>query len=231
MRRRTSSGFASGVSLAGIEDSDSDPDEDRAHMLVGRFMSHWSLLEFSLNEAVWTLLGVDHIAPAVALGVNMTMREKINFVRTCLNHDLEQQPELPKTAAKVMDRIGDRNGDRNIVAHNGFDAHPKGVAFKLIKAKGRLSAPVIVWTVADFEQKSLDMMNLSDALRSLADEAVKHRTPHPLPLGEQPLPQPPTQETGPRGFWDFLLPQHPEDPDFPPTTGETDPQNDPSRQG
>lgn len=198
--------------MADIEGSDSGESQDRAHLLIGRFMDDWSDLEFALNWAVWRLLEMNHLVIASALTVNMGVRDKINLVGTCLNFGLRNAPDLQREAAKLMEKIGDRAGDRNIAAHTSFTSHPRGVEFRQIKAKGRFDAPSLVWTEDDFDQKAIAMADLAERLAPLTTEALKHRTPMPIDFdGPQESPKP-REEARALGFWDFLLNPHLEDP-------------------
>ena len=153
----------------------SDEDFRRAFALVGKFMFTWAHVEGILNESVGKLMGIDDGVSETILTANMTVREKLNVIRTSLLLGLDNASDEWRKTSKLMDALGDRNGDRNIVAHNQFGPRPDGVTFFMVKAKGEFAIPDLVWTTRDFEERGEKMRTLALQLLGVVDTEVAAR--------------------------------------------------------
>lgn len=201
---------------------------ERAFQLIGAFMSDWSELESHLNDAVAALLEIDDLVLATALAVNMGCRDKLNLVRTLLDLEFTSDSERGKAAHKLLNKIGDRNGDRNLVAHTPFISKPNGVLFHVVKAKGKLAIPNVLWTADDFTAKRWEMFALGRELKATVALALETRKSDSPPNALSLVPTGGTHE--PRSLG--LQMTRPQDvPDSPPATPETEPQSCPDREG
>lgn len=138
-------------------------------------MSSWASLEFQLNNAVERFLGLKGIHGAI-LSHNIQIRDKQNIIRTFFDLYCGNDKAWMKSACKVMERIGSCNSDRNTVAHTPFVPRDNGsVEFLVVKAKGRLDIPTVIWSQDAFDAKEAEMEDLSRELDGLMDECIKRR--------------------------------------------------------
>lgn len=151
-----------------------DPEWARAYGLVGEFMCSWAVLEHRLNEAIQKLTGVT-LLNGYAVTANMGVRDKIHTVKTLLHLYSGLDEEETAANTKLLEKIAARSADRNLVAHTGFAPHQKGVAFSVIKAKGRFDFPETVWAPADFKRRNTEMALLGSKLKAAVAETAKRR--------------------------------------------------------
>jgi hypothetical protein len=130
---------------------------------------------FSLMTPWNALVGVKGLTAAV-LTHNLQVRDKQNIIRTFFDLYGAADPEWVKAATKAMDRLGKCNNDRNIVAHTAFAPKPNGdVEFFIVKAKGRLQLPEVIWTQADFDAKETEMEAVRARLEELVEDCLKRK--------------------------------------------------------
>lgn len=211
-----------------MADKGSTPEQfARAFRLIGEFMYHWAALERALNSGVAQLLQIDSALDQAILTTNMSVREKLNVLRTrlILSHT-KDGPEW-KRLNKLIDRIGDRNDDRNIVAHTSFAPHPKGVLFYQIKAKGQFSIPDLVWSESEFDVRMEKMSALKEQLSEAVATARRRRDAKRPRNALGGLMGSPMTGTGGQGLLGYLENLPPTDPDSAQTNPETSPQSDP----
>lgn len=140
---------------------------DKACLLVGRFMYHFALLEGAVNSGIEKLLGLKSLEGSIATS-NMQFRAKIHILKSVV--DLKGgRPEW----LKDLEAIADLSATRNTIAHTRFGPDSGGVRFLTIKAKGKLSFPITVYSDADF----LSFCNTSRHLRTKMDAITEGLSP------------------------------------------------------
>ena len=127
-----------------------DPDT-RCVALVGEFLRRWSKLEVALHEAIAKAMSLDETMRLV-LCANISLRDKINLLRTLVNLSTVSTNEKSKFS-KELNNLSNDSADRNMMAHDNFgpDETGLGVQFFQVKAKGAFSLPKVVWTIGDFQ--------------------------------------------------------------------------------
>lgn len=193
---------------------------EHAYMLVGRFMSHWSILEGSVNEGVGKLLGMDTLEATIATA-NMQLRSKVHILKAVVDLKCGSTP-WGKAAIKDIERVATLADTwRNIVAHVGFVPHDDGVKFLAVKARGKLAFPETIRNGTEFLIVSGEITQLAARIdeivvtlttkkrgKTLGDLLVEYanaETPQPetenflgrLLLGSQGS-HPPTNEVSPQ---------------------------------
>jgi hypothetical protein len=143
-----------------------DPDT-RAIALVGRFLQLWAIMEAGIDQAIATGLNVTQIVQHV-LGKNMDFADKI-FVLRCLcsiSYLLDDEKAHIET---LLNRIHGFYMNRNIVAHDMFfrSSMTDGVGFLAMRARGKISSPDIDWSVAQFEELFLSLLDFTSDLQEL----------------------------------------------------------------
>lgn len=199
----------------------------RTFHLVGEFMFNWAHLESMLNRSVGKILHIDSVLNQVMLTANMSVREKLNVLRTALLLPVVKDSDEWKALNKLVDRIGDRNDDRNVVAHTSFGPHSKGVTFYPIKAKREFAVPDLVWTTKEFAEKGEDMTLLTAELSvAVAQNVNRRRRPLNALSGFAPM-------TGTRGLGLLGLPLTPllDETRSEEASPETSPQSDQGTEG
>ncbi|HXP72674.1 MAG TPA: hypothetical protein VN823_00875 [Stellaceae bacterium] len=156
-----------------------DPDT-RCLALVGMFLQRWAIMEGTIRELLATMLNLDIVSVAT-ISSNMQLRDKIHTVRTLLDSYTVLTPSEKETYDDMCKDILEAAGKRNMLAHDLF--YPAddgdGVAFFVIKAKGKFGVPTTVWTIAQFEIefKQVDHFTESlEALTSLIEQRKPSRT-------------------------------------------------------
>jgi len=178
-----------------------------AYQLVGEFMFHWAYLETRINNAINSILEIDG-GDALILTANITVRDKIHILQTMAHFYLG--PEAVADANALFKQIGTASGNRNLVAHNVFLPHKKGIEFQVVKAKGKLSFPGILWTKEQFALRFAEMCILADEVTALAKTVARWRSRIKNPPNAlNALAMRSTADSEPRGLLSFLdlLPQ------------------------
>ena len=170
---------------------------EHAYMLVGRFMSHWSILETSMNNGVGKLLGMDTLEATIA-AANMQLRSKVHILKAVV--DLKCGfTAWGKAAIKDIERVATLADTwRNIVAHVGFMPHGDGVRFLTVKARGKLAFPETVRSETEFLVVSSEMTKLAQRIDEIVASLTaikKGRTLGDL-IGEHTTPGSPLLEPG-----------------------------------
>ena len=129
-----------------------DP-ETRCIALVGEFLRRWSNLESAMHDALASAMKLDDTMRLI-LSANVQLRDKIHILRTIVSVSAFAETEKTRFDDELK-AIADCSLHRNMMAHDNFapDDQGKGVVFLLVKAKGKLSQPKIIWTASDFENE------------------------------------------------------------------------------
>lgn len=144
-----------------------------AYLNVGRFMCFWSTLEVELNNSISDLFGLEGIRERI-ITTNMSVREKINVIVTTLQEYCSQE-KWYSDAKQTMARIGSLSEDRNIAAHHMFYPKDTGdaVVFLVVRARGKVKFPDIVWSINDFDRKCDEIEVAHRQLRSVVHAATR----------------------------------------------------------
>jgi hypothetical protein len=142
--------------------------ETRAVALVGTFLQCWALLESALNQALGKGLGLSRLELAVTAS-NIQLRDKIHILRTIADLTLSDIMGLKTAADKTLVEIGNKAPIRNMMAHDGFSASEdgQGVKFFVVKAKGSLKIPDVVWDTAKFQAEFSDISRLTGEVQNV----------------------------------------------------------------
>jgi hypothetical protein len=120
---------------------------DRACLLVGRFLLHFSAIETELNEALRKLFELNPDSSDTVCA-NIEFFTKVNIVRSALT-DQDADGARTKQIKDIFGRIAKINDHRVITAHAGFQANgTDGVQFIRTSAKTGLKREAPVWTEA-----------------------------------------------------------------------------------
>lgn len=176
----------------------------KACQLVGEFMWHWASLEQEVNKSYRKLLRIKGINGYIAVA-NITLRDKISAIRTVV-HMAAAELSWWRAADKDLTAIATMNNERrNLVAHNAFMGHSSGgVEFLIIKAKGKLDIPDVVWTPEEFEQVFAEVERLRERLKETTSAVLGPDLPPPS--GKNIFALPPTP--APNGLTGLLALGH-----------------------
>ena len=120
---------------------------DRACLLVGRFLLHFSAIDAELNEALRRLFELNPDSSDTVCA-NIDFFRKIYIVRSALT-DQDADGARAKQIKDIFGRIAKINDHRVIIAHAGFEANgTDGVQFIHTSAKTGLKRETPVWTEA-----------------------------------------------------------------------------------
>jgi hypothetical protein len=193
---------------------------EHGYMLVGQFMSIWSILEGSVNAGVGKLLGMDTLEATIATA-NMQFRSKVHILKAVV-HLRCGLSIWGKDAIKSIEEAGTLSDTwRNVVAHNAFVPHEDGVRFLIVRARGKLDFPETVRSETDFLVVCGKLGNLAERIDEIVARVVKMKgkmtfsdlvklwssAPPPQPEGENHLGHllpsflgfaPPTNEESPQ---------------------------------
>lgn len=195
------------ASFADWSDEEWDQNEERAMAHVGRFLQYWACLEWEINDAIGKSLGLHHLQSAIVTS-NTQFRDKIHMLRAALRlSNIGRQKKRHAALDKMLLKIAKRAAYRNLMAHSVFwGAEDKnGVEFWVVRAKGQLDAPEIVWREAKFGEQIDDLLdwrreleavnkNLRPLNLTAAEKLVRARPiAGPIQLEIAYLPDPPPQ--------------------------------------
>ncbi|MDR9772406.1 hypothetical protein RJJ65_07005 [Rhizobium hidalgonense] len=109
--------------------------ETRAFALVGRFMSHFALLEAGINTALGNVLELQSLQQVVVTR-NMAFDEKIKTLRTLVRITILDPVEAKRFDALAI-RARKLGETRNVVAHTPFRASPTSDGVEFLRANRR----------------------------------------------------------------------------------------------
>lgn len=156
---------------------------DFAYASVGKFLCQWAVLESHLNDALAAALDIEG-APMAILRGNVQLRDKLHILRTAVT--LYQSEVAAKPLVKVLHKIGNYSTTRNMMAHEAFLPTDAGdaVEFLVIKAKGKLEFPTVVWSSQEFEAAYNEIESLAQSIEAGIDQFKMPRLA--LTLARQP---------------------------------------------
>lgn len=135
--------------------------------LVGHYMQNWALMEAELNEALFAAMRTRPVT-SVVIARNTFLRTKISILRSLVGL-LPIEPAGAAALEKLLKRIEKLSGDRNMVAHDVFLPHPKGVQFLVVKARGRVDVTTVIWTPKDFKTRCLELQEIRQDLNCVPE--------------------------------------------------------------
>ena len=139
---------------------------DRACLLVGRFLLHFSGIEAGLNDALRKLFELTPDS-ADTVCANIDFFKKVHIVRSALT-DQNKDEAHQETIKQLFGKIAAINELRTIVAHANFEANgTDGVKFTRPMAKTGLQRTTPIWTEAYCADKFEKMTSLSRELHFL----------------------------------------------------------------
>lgn len=159
-----------------FEDAGAVPPRTRGFALVGEFLQWWSFMEAEIRAAIATALGLSRLQ-AVFVCANISLRDKINILKTAVSVSYIPVADAA-SYKKLLDNIATHAAVRNMIAHDMFFPADDGksVSFFVVKAKGKLEIPDVVWDRAKFRQEYETLRNWTQELtklrQTLADAKV-----------------------------------------------------------
>jgi len=140
---------------------------DRACLLVGRFLLHFSKIEAELNDALRKLFELNPDS-ADTVCANIDFFKKIYIVRSALI-DQNADGSQAKSIDKLFGLIAGINDHRLIAAHASFEANgTDGVKFSRPVAKTGLERTTPIWTESDCSDLFSRMEDVRRELHILA---------------------------------------------------------------
>ena len=100
---------------------------------------------------------------------NISLRDKINLVKTIIHVSIFQNPAEKPAFTKLLDAISTASSKRNMMAHDMFLAgdNGEGVRFFVVKAKGKLDFPDEIWSSERFKSEYENIEGFTEGLQTL----------------------------------------------------------------
>lgn len=152
--------------------------DSKAIALVGNYMRYFALMEGVLNMALTDALAHNDELTSLVVVRNIQLSTKLSVLRA-LFRLAHMDADEEKKHLKTLDRIETiAREERNMVAHNSFGITDSGkeVTFSVVKARGKLSFPNVVWTFADFGKRFRELLLVTKELDALNTALQEHRT-------------------------------------------------------
>lgn len=149
-------------------DTDTMPPDFVATAFVGGFLQRWAYMESDMRDCIEKGLKLGKLE-AVMLCSNMSLRDKINLLKTLVSFRLRFDEKERDDFIGVLDGIAGITWMRNMMAHDIFGATEdrQGVQFFVVKAKGNLQFPDTIWPHAKFFEEGERITGFRDGIRKL----------------------------------------------------------------
>lgn len=142
----------------------------RACALVGLFLQAWAHMEYQLNFTIGQIFRLDTLEKAM-LCSNLQFYDKINVIKSVTNLEFGEKHKTAIKFSKVLEKVRKSSADRNMMAHCQFGPDEKntGTLWFVIRAKGKLMIPDVVWPEDKFYKKIDEIYAWYDEIKELQE--------------------------------------------------------------